>query len=136
MNEWLTVITSSPGADADGEQREVQRGGAVRHRAGVRRADERGELALERRDLRPLGDPARAGRPSRAASTSASPSTGLAIGIMAPAPAASRCAGTPRARRATTSTRSRRPSSSGIAARKPSSRSRLAQCRPAAAAPD
>ena len=47
------------GADADGQQRQVQRGGAVRHGAGVRRADMRGELALEGRDLRPLGQPAR-----------------------------------------------------------------------------
>ena len=44
--------------DADGQQRQVQRRRAVRDGAGVRRADELGELALERRDLRALRDPA------------------------------------------------------------------------------
>ena len=58
MYEWLTVMTSSPGADADGQQRQVQAGGAVRHGAGVRRADEGGELLLERGHLRALRDPA------------------------------------------------------------------------------
>ena len=44
--------------DADGEEREVQRGGAVRDGAGVGGADVGGELGLEGGDLRPLGEPA------------------------------------------------------------------------------
>ena len=47
------------GPDAEGQQSEVQCGRAARHRARVRRADGRGELALEGGDLRTLGDPSR-----------------------------------------------------------------------------
>ena len=62
MNEWLTVTTSSPGADPERQQRQVQRGRAARDGTRVRRADGRGELALERRDLGALRHPARENR--------------------------------------------------------------------------
>jgi hypothetical protein len=42
----------------------MEGGRAVRHRAGVRRADEVGELALERRDLGPLRHPAGENHPA------------------------------------------------------------------------
>ena len=47
-----------PGADADGQQRQVQGRRATGHGAGVLGPDPRCELTLERGDLRPLGDPA------------------------------------------------------------------------------
>ena len=46
------------GADADRQQRKVQRGRAARDGAGVRRADGGGELTLEGGDLGALRDPA------------------------------------------------------------------------------
>ena len=52
------------GADAGRQQSQVERRRAVRHRAGVRRADELGELTLERRDLGPLRDPAGKNHPA------------------------------------------------------------------------
>ena len=70
-------------ADADGQQREMQRRGAVGHGAGVRRADHGGELRLEGRDLRALRQPAGEDRRA-AASASSRPTKGLAIGIMTP----------------------------------------------------
>ncbi len=51
MKVLATVTTSSPGPDAVGPQCEVERVGAVRHRAGVGRAAERRELALEEADV-------------------------------------------------------------------------------------
>ncbi len=48
------------GDDAHRAQRQLQRRGAVGHRAGVGRADGGGELVLEGRYLRPLAHPARA----------------------------------------------------------------------------
>ena len=47
------------GPDAQGQEREVQRRGAVADRTGVRRPDQRGELALEARHLRTLREPPR-----------------------------------------------------------------------------
>ncbi len=58
MNEWLTVMTSSPALMPSASKRKMQRGGAARHGAGVGRADEGRELLLEGRNLRPLRDPA------------------------------------------------------------------------------
>ena len=40
MKEWLTVITSSPGADAERQQGEMQRRRAVGYGAGMGRADQ------------------------------------------------------------------------------------------------
>ena len=53
------------GADARSQERQVQRGGAARHRARVRRADGCRELLLEGRDLGPLRHPARQDGPPR-----------------------------------------------------------------------
>ena len=47
-----------PRAHAHRQQCQVQSGRAARNRAGVRRAHEAGELALKRRHLRALRDPA------------------------------------------------------------------------------
>ncbi len=116
------------GPDADGQQRQMQRGGAVGHGAGVRRADRGGELRLEGRDLRALGDPA-GQNGGCAASASASPSSGLAIGIMHASAAARRvrCRAT------------RRPGRASPPRAESSLRSRAApgarSYRPAAAAP-
>ena len=57
MNEWLTVIDFVAGADADGQQRQMQRVRAIRHRARMRRAHVLGELALECGDFRSLRQP-------------------------------------------------------------------------------
>ena len=65
MNEWLTVMTSSPGPTPTASERQVQRRRAARDGAGMRRADGRGELALEGRDFRALRDPSRQDRAAR-----------------------------------------------------------------------
>ena len=108
------------GPDAEGEQGQVQRRRAARDGAGVRRADVRGELLLEGRDLRPLRDPAGEDRPAGR--------RGL---LLAQARAGDRDLPEARAHRATASrpetisgrhaARRRRPSSSGTSATKPSS---------------
>ena len=67
---------------ADRQQREMQRRGAVGDGAGVRRADDGGELVLEARDLAGLASASRNARPRRAATASSSPIRGLVIGIM------------------------------------------------------
>ena len=51
-NVSVEQTTSSPGADPEHDEREVERGGAARERDGVRDADGRGELALEGVDVR------------------------------------------------------------------------------------
>ena len=57
MNEWLTVITSSPGPTPERVQGQVQGGRAARDGAGVAGADVGGELLLEGRHLRALRHP-------------------------------------------------------------------------------
>ena len=59
-NENGDVTTSSPSPHADRAQREVQPGRAGRDRAGVARADARGERRLERRHARAERELARA----------------------------------------------------------------------------
>ena len=49
-------------ADAGRKEREMERRRAVRHRAAVRRADQRRELGFESGDFGPLGEPARQDR--------------------------------------------------------------------------
>ena len=114
------MMTSSPGSDADGQQRQVQRRGAVGNRAGVRRADVGGELVLEGRDLGPLRDPA---GPERAAAASASSSPMQRLGDR------------DHWAISTSATRRSNPSSSGTLASKPMQTAGLVRCRPGAAAP-
>ena len=52
-----------PGTDAGGEQRQVQRGRAIGHGAGVGGADRLGELTFEGGDFRPLREPPRTDHP-------------------------------------------------------------------------
>ena len=47
-----------PRTDAGGQQRQMQRRGAIGNGTGVRSADARGEFLLERSDLGSLGNPA------------------------------------------------------------------------------
>ena len=56
-NEYVLVMTSSPGADAERHHRDEQRVGSRRDADGVGDAERIGQLALERLDLGPLDEP-------------------------------------------------------------------------------
>ena len=59
MNEWLTVMTSSPGTDTDSHQaQDAVRSCSLKPRSEWR-ADKLGEFALESRDFGPLRHPSR-----------------------------------------------------------------------------
>ena len=131
MKEWLTVITSSPGPTPTREQREVQRGRAVRDGAGVRGAD------------RARRTPPRRRRPAAPASASRTGSTALAASRLLRARAGAGRSGSCRRRLE----RRRRglgpppgdqvaqPSSSGIVGREAERRCGRRGAGPAAAAP-